>query len=492
MVLARTIEVVPRPTLDDYMAVAHLAPLVRELQAEAQPIARALAGRTLWMVNSTEQGGGVAEMLPTMVALLRELGISTEWVVIEAEEPAFFRITKQLHNLIHGSGEADLGASERDVYEAVNRRNAAELRPLLHAGDILAVHDPQPMPLAGMLRDADLTCIWRCHIGLDDETPETRTAWEFLAPYAAAYDQAIFSAPEYIPRFFRHRSRVLYPAIDPLTDKNRELPLHKLVGVLANAALVRDTGPVLTPPYDHLARRLAPSGVFEAANGHDEIGVLSRPIVTQISRWDRLKGYLPLLRAFALLKERARARGGDGVQARRLHLTRLVLAGPDPDAVADDPEGVVVIEELRRAYLDLPAELQRDVAILALPMVDRRQNALMVNALQRASSIVVQNSLREGFGLTIAEAMWKRVPVLSNTRACGPRQQVRDRIDGRMVRDPTAPETLASALNEMLAASGLRETWGRSGQRRVHDQFLIFTQLRGWLQLLNECAIARC
>jgi trehalose synthase len=207
--------------------------------------------------------------------------------------------------------------------------------------------------------------------------------------------------------------------------------------------------------------------------------------VTQVSRWDRLKGYLPLLHAFVALK-RADTAAGHPLHRRHLELVRLVLAGPDPVAIQDDPEALEVLDELRAAYRSLPPAIQEEIAILLLPMRSLEENALMVNALQRASTIVAQNSLREGFGLTIAEAMWKRVPILSNTRACGPRQQVRDGLDGRMVADPEDHGELERALRDMLADPVRLERWGHSAQRRVHDHFLVFDQLRAWGRLLDS------
>jgi trehalose synthase len=209
--------------------------------------------------------------------------------------------------------------------------------------------------------------------------------------------------------------------------------------------------------------------------------------VIQISRWDRLKGFLPLMRAFASLKQSAEAAdlAADPVHRRRLDLVRLVLAGPEPAGVADDPEAIGVLEEMRAAYAMLPPTIQSEIALLMLPMHSPEQNALMVNALQRASTIVVQNSLREGFGLTITEAMWKRIPVLTNSRACGPRQQVRDGLDGRLVHDPEDEGELQRVLTEMLADSKGRQRWGRTAQRHVHDRFLVIAQLRSWAELLG-------
>ncbi len=475
--------------LDDYEAHAHLAPAIRELKAEARPVAKRLRGRTVWMVNSTSQGGGVAEMLPTMVALMRDLGIKTEWAVLETEEEPFFQLTKSLHNAIHGVGNPVFGAAERTVFEGVSRRNAEELRAWMEPGDLLIVHDPQPMALAQILKeDLNLSTVWRCHIGLDDHTATTQAAWEFLVPYAAAYDHAIFSAPEYIPEYLTACSSVIYPAVNPLTNKNRDLSVHKIAGILTASALATNPGPVLPDPFRWVAQRLQPNGIFAPANMTDDIGLLTRPIVTQVSRWDRLKGFRTLMKGFARLKADARANGNDNdrTHRRRLDLVRLVLVGPDPSSVADDPEGLEVLEDLKVVYAGLAPEVQRDVALVTLPMESRRDNALMVNAIQRTSSIVVQNSIREGFGLTVTEAMWKGIAVLSNYQACGPRQQVRDDLDGRMITDPTDEVALARTLNAMLRSPDKRDAWGRSAQRRVYAEFLIFTQLRRWFRVLQD------
>lgn len=479
--------------LDDYAAVASLASAVEELAAEGRRVAPRLEGRTVWMVNSTAKGGGVAEMLPTVVSLLRDLGIAAEWAVIGSDEPGFFRLTKRLHNLIHGRIDrkpGKLGRAERQLYEAVNRENAEAFRAWIRPGDILVVHDPQPMALASMLEsEVELQAVWRCHIGLDEVSPASRAAWDFLAPYADAYDHVIFSAPEYVPEFLAERAALIFPAIDPLAAKNRELHLQRVVEILAGSGLVAGLPPGVSEPLPDLAHRLRRDGLFAPAHLMGDIGLLGRPVITQISRWDRLKGYGSLLEAFARLKAMLAERNGRSPRhRRRLERARLVLAGPDPDSIEDDPEGQEVLEELRRSYLRLPAAIQEDVAIITLPMRSRRANALMVNALQRSSTIVAQNSVREGFGLTIAEAMWKRVPVLTNSRACGPRHQVRDRLDGWVVADPEDTRELAEAMDAMLADTAAREAWGASGQRRVHDHFLVFSQLRNWLRLLDAMA----
>jgi trehalose synthase len=476
----------PSP-LEEYAGVAHLAASVAEMKLEAEGVGASLAGRTTWMVSSSARGGGVAEMLPPILSILRGLGIQIEWVVIGSADPAFFELTKRIHNLIHGAGSPVLGEADRELYERVNRENADALRELVRPGDVLVVHDPQPLPMAGQLRDiVGLTAVWRSHIGLDAENAATRAAWDFLAPYLDAYDGAVFSAPEYIPGRLARRSTVIFPGIDPLAAKNRDLSLRRTIEIMCNGGLIPCPGPTVGDRYLSLAQRVLPDGSWGPAGAADSIGLLTRPIVTQVSRWDRLKGYLPLLDAFVSLKRSLE--GGNVSQSplhrRQLDLVRLVLAGPDPYAIQDDPEAHEVLDELRAAYRALPPALQEDVAILLLPMRSLEENALMVNALQRASTIVAQNSLREGFGLTIAEAMWKRVPILSNSRACGPRQQVRDGLDGRLVTDPENRMELHHALADMLADPARLERWGHSAQRRVHEHFLVFDQLRAWGRLL--------
>jgi trehalose synthase len=489
------VDIPPRPALADYEAIAHLAPAADALRRRASEVAPALEGRTVWMVSSTAQGGGVAEMLPTMISLLNELDIDARWFVIQPRDQRFFRLTKNIHNLIHGAGEPSFDEqADRDVYEGVNAENARTLGRMVKDGDVLVVHDPQPMPLASAIaRERDIRTVWRCHIGLDEENEATRAVWRFLEPYAAAYEQSVFSAEEYIPEYFRARSRLIFPAIDPLSMKNRDLHLHSIVGILANAALAVGPGPVVQPPFPHVAHRLQADGNWSPAVLPADLGVLIRPIVTQISRWDRLKGWLPLMQGFVQLKERLYTtyRSRPALERRRLTQARLVLAGPDPVSISDDPEGLEVIEELRAAYVALDDEFKHDIGMIALPMQNPDENALMVNALQRASTVVVQNSLREGFGLTVTEAMWKRIPVLSNTRAVGPRQQITHACDGWLIDDPEDAGQIADALDYLLNEAADRAALARTAQRRAHDQFMIFSQLRAWLDLLEEIADGR-
>ncbi len=490
--MIETVEIQHGHRLSDYGAISELSELVRNLRVEASMLVPTLRDRTVWMVNSTAKGGGVAEMLPHMVAILEELGVSTRWVVMNTDRPEFFKLTKHLHNLIHGEGSPELSSSDRELYEAVNRENAEELAQMVQPGDILAIHDPQPMAMGPMIKEkVDCQLLWRCHIGLDEDLPATRAAWQFLEPYAGAYQSAIFSAPEYIPDYFAGRATIIHPGLDPCSHKNRELWTHKLVGILCNSGLMPEVQPVLTPEWAHGAQRLRPDGTFAPATNGGDIGLLYRPTITQVSRWDRLKGFKPLLDGFVRLKEGvADAEPGvDGRHRRRLELARLVLVGPDPASIQDDPEGQGVLEELCAAYRELPPAIQADTALLTLPMESTKQNALMVNALQQCSTVVVQNSLREGFGLTATEAMWKGVNIVGS-RACGLRQQIRSGIDGVQIQDAEDPDEIAHRINFVLSDIDKRLQMRRSAKQRVHREFLIFTQLCNWLRVLSDCAAA--
>jgi trehalose synthase len=480
-------------TLDDYASVAHLAPAVDVLRTAATSLVPKLAGRTVWHVNSTAQGGGVAELLPAQIALFRDLGVDTRWLVMETNRQEFFALTKRVHNMIHGAGTREGGgqqeftAADRALYEDVSRANAEALLQHVRPDDVLLIHDPQPLGAGARVkrRHPGLRAVWRCHIGLEEDLPPTRAAWDFLRPYASVYDHAVFSIRDYVPSYLAHRASVIHPSLDPLSHKNRGLPLHKLVGILSDAALTEPHWPLVAPPWPEGAQRLQHDGTWAPATHPEDIGLLARPIITQVSRWDRLKGFEPLMQAFRALKLGLVNRPAHDLRhRRRLELVRLVLAGPDPSSIQDDPEGLGVLKGLRKQYVELEPDVREDVVLLALPMGSRKANALMVNALQASSDIVAQNSLREGFGLTVTEAMWKRTPVLGSGRACGIRLQVRDGVDGVLVADPEDPEGIAEAMHRMIADEDQLERWGNNAQRRAYDEFLIFGELRRWLELL--------
>ena len=476
--------------IDDYAEVVYLTEAVRSLREQAAPLVSQLRGRRVWIVNSTARGGGVAEMMPKLVTLLNELGVKTEWVVIGTDQPLFFDLTKRLHNLIHGKGDPGLTDEDHQLYAAVSSENATDLKSRMQPGDMLIIHDPQPLGVGALIKEElGIPFFFRCHIGLDEDTPETQAAWNFLRPYAERCDYSIFSAAEYIPDFLAHKAGLIRPAIDPLGYKNRELGVHKVAGILRNAGLAFAQHPILPPPFEEIATRLRPDGTFAPVDEANDIGLLFRPIVTQISRWDGLKGFEHLLEAFVHMKRSVASPGRKipGRHRRRIEQARLVLAGPDPAAVADDPEAQEVLDDLIGIYRGLEPSLQEDIALVSLPMTSRKNNELIVNVLQRCSSVVVQNSLREGFGLTVTEAMWKQCAVLGS-RACGIRQQIRDGVDGVLVPDCEDPLSIAEYLDTLLNDVPGRARYGRSAQLRVHDEFLVFTQARRWLEVLAEHA----
>ena len=483
------VDVQDRKTLADYNAYSHLSFAVQDLKRAAQEPARQLDGRTVWMVNSTAQGGGVAEMLPKLVTLLRELGVDTEWAVINTSEERFFALTKRIHNLLHGSGDPYLSRDDRELFASVSRDLAEAFKERISPNDILVVHDPQPVGMGAILADElGLPAVWRCHIGLDQSTPATEAAWDFLKPWIERYDRAVFSLREYVPSFLDpDGTAIIHPAIDPLSPKNRDLSVHQLTGVLENASLSMSGHPSVTPPFPTPAQRLQRNGSFAPATQPDDIGLLFRPIVTQVSRWDRLKGFAPLLQGFARLKtEQFEPRREMSEQDRmRLEMVRLVLAGPSPDSVSDDPEGQEAFREICALWHDLSPEVQRDVSILTLPMASREVNALMVNALQRCSTVVAQNSLQEGFGLTVTEGMWKEKPILG-THAAGIREQVNDGEQGRLLHHPENPDEIAQVLGEMLQHEEERERWGRNAKRRVTYNYLVFSQVLRWMEVAAD------
>lgn len=478
--------------LSHYANHAALTPAVAELEEMAARCAPKLAGRTVWMVNSTAQGGGVAEMLPTLVGLLRGFGVAARWAVINCSTPEFFKLTKRVHNLIHGLGTAELTSADRELYESVSRDLADAFRQRLSPRDMLVIHDPQPAGMGALLKkQLGLHATWRCHIGLEHESPASAAGWSFLRPYVTAYDHAVFSAEAYVPSYLSENVSIVEPTLDPLSEKNRELSAPELASILCGAGLL--DAPAAFAPREPCERisQLTPDGRFLPLSNAASVGLLFRPTVTQISRWDRLKGWAPLLEGFVRMKRRLSSEGypAEDAHVAQLRHSCLILAGPEPEAVQDDPEACEVLDELTTAYRSLDVRIQRDVAILSLPMKCVKRNAVLVNGLQRSTNVVIQNSVREGFGLTVAEAMWKGTPVLGST-AFGIRQQIRDGIDGTLVPDPTSAASVEETLLSALADRAQLDLRAKSARRRAYDRFLIFRQVQRWLELLSSEAEA--
>lgn len=478
--------------IEDYRAYSSLRSTVENFLETTPLYAVQLKERTIWMVNSTAIGGGVAEMLPSQLRILRSLGVKIEWLVIETGDTEFFNHTKRIHNAIHGNGSGEFSDADRAIHERVNRKNLPKALELIKDGDIVVIHDPQPMPLAGMVKtQRDILCIWRCHIGLEGTNEVTRGVWNYLRAYFEDYDQFVFSLREYVLPEIAGRTTLIPPSIDPLSHKNRTLQIHKSVSIMAQAGILQPSGPQLYDRYEHQVRRVMPDGSYGSVNQQNPFDLIYRPVVTEISRWDRLKGFKELMKAFVYMKrQNQKLNDPCGITYKRIALCRLVLGGPDPRFVADDPEGNEVLNDLIAFYRTLSPEIQEDIGLFLLPLDNPKENALIVNALQRSSRIVVQNSIQEGFGLTATEAMWKQTPVLVSG-AAGLKFQVADQETGKINKDPTNIPELAKVLEYMINHPKELDKWAFSAQSRVVQHFTLFSQIEAWLKLFNKLVTAR-
>jgi trehalose synthase len=391
-------------TLDDY------SPIVGEAEvAELRTLAERLRGRSVQMVNSTAVGGGVAEILNRMVPLMQELEIGVRWDVITGGED-FFAVTKAFHNALHGESYRLSDDSFRTFLA-----NAEQNRARLHFdSDFTMIHDPQPVALIDARPNDRSHWTWRCHIDLSQPNQKV---WNFLAPFVTKFDSAIFSSPAFsrslpIPQY------LFYPSIDPLSEKNRDL----------DPAFVEQT----------MLR-------FEIDD--------RRPIITQISRFDRLKDPVGVVRAYQIVK--------------RYTDCQLVLAG---GGASDDPEGDAVLAEVREAAGQDP-----DIHILDLPP----SSAPEINALQRASTIIVQKSLREGFGLTVSEGLWKKKPVVASAVGGIP-SQVIHKHTGMLAH---SIEGTAYQVRFLLSNPGIAQRLGENGHEHVREHFLITSDVRRHLTL---------
>ena len=397
-------------SLDQYVPLLGAAEI-----EELHTLARPLEGTVVDMVNSTAVGGGVAEILTRLLPLARELGLDARWHVMEGG-PEFYDITKAFHNALHGNAY-DVRPRDFEIFLDYNRRNRERL-PL--DGRFVVIHDPQPAAfIETRSREAKQTWIWRCHIDLSRPNP---AVWNFLEPFVSHYDGAIFSSPEFsrqlpIPQY------LFYPSIDPLSEKNRDLDPDFIEDVV--------TGFGIDP---------------------------RRPILTQISRFDRLKDPVGVLRAYRIVK--------------RYFDCQLVLAG---GGASDDPEGSEVLAEVREA-----AGKDPDVFILELPAAA----PLEVNALQRASTVVIQKSLREGFGLTVAEALWKKKPVVASAVGGIPTQVIHKHT-GLLAH---SVEGTAYQIRFLLAHPDIAQRLGEQGHEHVRENFLITGNLKRYLTLFLHSA----
>lgn len=442
---------------------------MQEIREGAERAREVLGDHTIWHVNSTARGGGVAEMLIALLPYAHGAGVDARWVVIEGDEP-FFKVTKRIHNLLHGAeGDGgELGDAEREAYESALEPNARGLAELLGEDDIVILHDPQTAGLVPAVKEAGAKAVWRCHIGLDEPNDRARRAWEFLRPYVEQADAYVFSRDAFVwEDLDRDRGSIIAPSIDAFAPKNQELSEETVDAILAHAGIVAD-GAKGDPP--EFTRMDGSTGTVE----HEAELLEEAPLelgdryVLQVSRWDRLKDPLGVIQGFA-----------DHVDS-----AHLVYAGPAVDDVADDPEGAEVLEEARELWRSLPDEARARVHLATLPMDDLDENAVIVNALQRRAAIVVQKSLAEGFGLTVAEAMWKGRPVVAS-RIGGIQDQIEDGRCGILLDDPEDLEAYGRTLSELLADPDRAAEIGEAARDRVKDRFLGTQSLLHYLALIE-------
>jgi len=443
----------------------------------AKSLAERLDRRVVWNVNSTAVGGGVAEMLPSLLGITRSFGIDTRWLVISGE-PDFFRVTKRLHHALHGS-EGDGSPLDEDahrIYVRALRENALEFASLVQPGDVVLLHDPQTAGMAPALREAGARLVWRCHIGSDTSNEQVELGWSFLQRYLADVPAYVFSRESYVPAMCDHgKSRIITPSIDAFSAKNQDLSEAAIHTILVHTGLVGGPAPE-DKDYGFHRHDGAPGRVGRRAEVV-RVGpapAWDAPLVVQVSRWDPLKDMAGVMQGFA----RACTRGHSGA-------AHLVLAGPDVSTVSDDPEGQVVLQQVIADWRALPAGIQERVHLASLPTVDVQENAAIVNALQRHATIVVQKSLREGFGLTVTEAMWKRRPVVASGIG-GINDQIEDGVSGVLLKDPSDLEAFSVVLDDLLGSPERRDALGAAAHERVREHFLGVDHLMKYARLIEE------
>lgn len=382
--------------------------------AELRGLAAPLRGVRVLHLNATPYGGGVAELLRSLVPLLCDLGLQAEWRILSGG-PAFFEVTKRIHNALQGAA-VTLSASERETYLAQSAHNA---RQFDGAYDVIVAHDPQPAALLQLHGKGSARWIWRCHIDTSEPSGEV---WDFLRPFLTDYDAAVFTMPEFVPPAFPiARLAIIPPAIDPLSPKNLPLADGLVYDLLSWIGIDPDC-----------------------------------PLVTQVSRFDPWKDQPGVIAAYRLARQ----------EVPRL---QLALVG---SMALDDPEGWVVYQQIREAAAD-------DPLIHVFTNLTGVGN-IEVNAFQRLSRVVVQKSIREGFGLTVSEALWKGTPVVAG-RAGGIPLQMPEGTGGYLV---TSVEECAQRLVELLRSPERARALGQRGRDHVRQHFLLPRLLADELRLI--------
>jgi trehalose synthase len=461
---------------------ARLEPLIgaermTQFEQAAEAARQTLAGRSVLNVNSTGAGGGVAEMLQTLLSYARGAGVDARWLVIEGD-PAFFAITKRIHNGLYGvpGDGGELGPTERRHFERILRDNANELLAFIRSGDIVVIHDPQPAALVASARSAGARVVWRCHVGIDHPNEWSERAWEFLRPYLAEADAIVVSRAAFAPPWTDPMQvHVIPPSIDPFSAKNEPVSMPNARLTLSYVGLL--DGAIETPPAMQFTRRDGSSGRINRRVDVVQTGPPAAPdvpLVVQISRWDRMKDMAGVMSGFVQHVDPSLG-------------AHLLLCGPVVTGVADDPEGAQVLDECTALWRELPHAARSRVHLACIPMADPDENAAIVNAIQRHASVIVQKSLAEGFGLTVSEAMWKRQPVVASAVG-GIVDQIEDGVHGLLVDDPTDLPAFGGAVESLLRDRGEAGRLAENARQWVIDKFLGDRHLKQYGRLFAQLA----
>jgi len=444
-----------------------------ELHLAALRAAQRLEGRTVWNISSTATGGGVAEMLQVLVGYIQDTGIDIRWLVM-AGDPNFFSVTKRIHNRIHGvAGDAgDLGPDEAKYYQRVTDSNITSFIGRIREGDVVLLHDPQTVGMAASLTSAGAHVVWRCHIGREGTNRWTDDAWKFLHPHLASCEAYIFSLHQYVPSWIdESRVRIIPPSIDPFSPKNQEMSPDDVIRTLRRIGLLVRSGP--DTPGTFTRSDGTPGSIARRASMHPEGMSVLEPgarLVVQVSRWDRLKDMLGVLQGFvsSVMSQ---------VDA------HLVLVGPSVAGVSDDPEGAAVFAECAAAWEALPHQARQRIKLATLPMDDIDENAAIVNALQRHATVIVQKSIEEGFGLTVAEGMWKGKALVAS-RVGGITEQIAPGT-GILLDDPSNLSVFGDTLAGLLAHPKEIARLGGRARQHVLDEFVGDKHLVRYAQLIE-------
>ncbi len=458
-------------------ALANLQPIIgparyAELREAATLASQRLRGRTVWNLSSTAAGGGVAEMLQVLVGYILDADVDIRWLVISGD-PEFFAITKRIHNRLHGAiGDGgDLGPRETAHYTSITAANASTVIGRIRPGDVVLLHDPQTAGMAGPIAATGAKVVWRCHVGREQSNEHTDQAWSFLRPHLRACDGYVFSLRSYVPPWIdESQVRVIPPSIDPFSPKNQQLDQDDVERTLRRIGVLEGADDA---PPGRFRRRDGTDGLVERRASILSDGAPLRPetpLVIQVSRWDRLKDMQGVMTGFA------------SFVAGRVD-AHLALVGPATAEVSDDPEGAEVFAECVAAWEALPVNVRQRVKLVTLPMDDIDENAAMVNALQRHATVIVQKSLEEGFGLTVADGMWKARALVAS-RVGGITEQIAPGT-GLLLDDPedlaTYGETLAALLERPTEIIEL----GARARQHVLDGFVGDKHLMRYAQLVQ-------